>query len=74
MIKNLVSASLSYKAFHIIMDDEAKQVDIEPITRVEHIELNDLVGYDAAESQAVEESPRHLPRGSSMANNCLLLQ
>ena len=31
------------KAFHIIMDDEAKQVDIEPITRVEHIELSDLV-------------------------------
>ena len=41
------------KAFHIIMDDEAKQVDIEPITRVEHIELNDLVGYELQKAKLI---------------------
>ena len=44
------------KAFHIIMDDEAKQVDIEPITRVEHIELSDLVGYELQKAKLIENT------------------
>ena len=43
------------KAFHIIMDDEAKQVDIEPITRVEHIELSDLVGYELQKAKLLRD-------------------
>ncbi len=38
------------------MDDEAKQVDIEPITRVEHIELSDLVGYELQKAKLIENT------------------
>ena len=58
------------KAFHIIMDDEAKQVDIEPITRVEHIELNDLVGYELAKQKLIDNTEAFV--NGKQANNCLL--
>ena len=58
------------KAFHIIMDDEAKQVDIEPITRVEHIELNDLVGYELQKAKLIENTEAFIE--GRAANNCLL--
>ena len=58
------------KAFHIIMDDEAKQVDIEPITRVEHIELSDLVGYELQKAKLIENTEAFIE--GRAANNCLL--
>ena len=58
------------KAFHIIMDDEAKQVDIEPITRVEHIELSDLVGYELAKQKLIDNTEAFV--NGKQANNCLL--
>ena len=58
------------KAFHIIMDDEAKQVDIEPITRVEHIKLSDLVGYELQKAKLIENTEAFIE--GRAANNCLL--
>ena len=58
------------KAFHIIMDEEAKQVDIEPITRVEHIKLNDLVGYELQKAKLIENTEAFIE--GRAANNCLL--
>lgn len=58
------------KAFHIIMDEEAKQVDIEPITRVEHIELSDLVGYELQKAKLIENTEAFIE--GRAANNCLL--
>ena len=58
------------KAFHIIMDDEAKQVDIEPITRVEHIELNDLVGYELQKAKLIENTEAFIERARGKQLSC----
>ena len=50
--------------------DEAKQVDIEPITRVEHIELSDLVGYELQKAKLIENTEAFIE--GRAANNCLL--
>lgn len=53
------------------MDDEAKQVDIEPITRVEHIELSDLVGYELQKAKLIENTEAFI-EGAARQTTCLL--
>lgn len=58
------------KAFHIRMDEGASQVDIEPITRVEHISLDDLVGYELQKAKLIENTEAFIE--GRAANNVLL--
>lgn len=58
-----------HKAFRITHDKEG-QVVIEPITRIAHVRLEDLVGYEIPKKQLIENTEAFV-RGRK-ANNCLL--
>lgn len=57
-----------HKAFRIVKKEE--KVDIEPITRIAHVHLDDLVGYEIAKKKLVNNTEAFV-RGKE-ANNCLL--
>ncbi len=58
------------KAFHIRMDEEGHSVSIEPITRVEHVSLEDLVGYELQKAKLIENTEAFIE--GRAANNVLL--
>ena len=58
-----------HKAFRIAHDDNGKVV-IEPITRIAHVQLDDLVGYEIPKKKLIENTEAFV-RGRK-ANNCLL--
>ena len=58
-----------HKAFRIRRDNEGR-VEIEPITRIAHVQLDDLVGYEIAKKKLIDNTEAFV-RGRK-ANNCLL--
>ncbi|MBQ0001532.1 MAG: ATP-binding protein [Clostridiales bacterium] len=58
-----------HKAFRLNHDDSGKVV-IEPITKIAHVQLDDLVGYEIPKRQLVENTEAFLK--GKKANNCLL--
>lgn len=58
------------KAFHISMNEDSPKASIEPITRVEHIYLEDLVGYEMQKAKLVENTESFIE--GRAANNVLL--
>lgn len=58
------------KAFHIKMEGTDGPVRIEPITRVEHITLDDLVGYELQKAKLIENTDAFIE--GRAANNVLL--
>lgn len=58
-----------HKAFRIHHDLSGK-IMIEPITRIAHVKLDDLVGYELAKKKLIENTEAFV-RGRK-ANNCLL--
>lgn len=58
------------KAFHICMEENEQHARIEPITRVEHISLDDLVGYEIQKKKLIENTEAFIE--GRAANNCLL--
>lgn len=58
-----------HKAFRVDKDREGNTV-IEPITRIAHVQLDDLVGYELAKKKLIENTEAFV-RGRK-ANNCLL--
>lgn len=58
------------KAFHISMDENSPKALIEPITRVEHIYLEDLVGYEMQKAKLIENTEAFIE--GRAANNVLL--
>lgn len=58
------------KAFHICMEENEHHARIEPITRVEHISLDDLVGYEIQKKKLIENTEAFIE--GRAANNCLL--
>lgn len=58
------------KAFHIRMEGTDGPIRIEPITRVEHITLDDLVGYELQKAKLIENTEAFIE--GRAANNVLL--
>lgn len=58
-----------HKAFRV-EHDEKDEVVIAPITRIAHVQLDDLVGYEIAKKKLIENTEAFV-RGRK-ANNCLL--
>ena len=58
-----------HKAFRIGHDEDGK-VEIQPITRIAHVKLEDLVGYEIPKQKLIENTEAFV-RGRK-ANNCLL--
>ena len=58
-----------HKAFRIV-HEEGQTAAIEPITRVAHIRLDDLVGYETAKRKLIENTEAFV--AGRKANNCLL--
>lgn len=58
------------KAFHINMNENSGRAVIEPITRVEHIGLEDLVGYEMQKAKLIENTEAFIE--GRAANNVLL--
>lgn len=58
-----------HKAFRVAHDDNGKVV-IEPVTRIAHVQLDDLVGYEIPKKKLIENTEAFV-RGRK-ANNCLL--
>ena len=58
-----------HKAFRIVHKDGCT-AEIEPITRVAHITLDDLVGYETAKRKLIENTEAFV--SGKKANNCLL--
>lgn len=58
-----------HKAFRIAHDDNGKVV-IEPVTKIAHVRLEDLVGYEIPKKKLIENTEAFV-RGRK-ANNCLL--
>lgn len=58
-----------HKAFRVDHDENGKVV-IEPITRIAHVKLEDLVGYEIPKKKLIENTEAFV-RGRK-ANNCLL--
>ena len=58
------------KAFHINMNENSGRAGIEPITRVEHIGLEDLVGYEMQKAKLIENTEAFIE--GRAANNVLL--
>lgn len=58
-----------HKAFRID-HDEAGQVVIQPITRIAHVQLEDLVGYELAKKKLIYNTEAFVK--GRRANNCLL--
>lgn len=59
-----------HKAFRLRECEDGSQVIIEPITRVLHVKLDDLVGYEMAKKKLTENTEAFV--SGSKANNCLL--
>ena len=59
-----------HKAFRV-GHDENDNVEIQPITRIAHVKLEDLVGYEIPKQKLIENTEAFV-RGRK-ANNCLLL-
>jgi hypothetical protein len=58
-----------HKAFRIAHDEKGK-VLIEPITRIAHVKLEDLVGYEIPKQKLIENTEAFVH--GKQANNCLL--
>jgi predicted AAA+ superfamily ATPase len=58
-----------HKAFRIMHDADGKP-DLEPITRIAHVKLDDLVGYEIAKKKLIDNTEAFV--GGKEANNCLL--
>lgn len=58
-----------HKAFRLETDEEGRAV-IAPITRVLHVTLDDLVGYDMAKKKLIDNTEAFV--SGRHANNCLL--
>lgn len=58
-----------HKAFRLNHDDNGKVV-IEPITKIAHVKLDDLVGYEIPKRQLIENTEAFIH--GRKANNCLL--
>lgn len=58
------------KAFHICLEEDDHRARIEPITRVEHICLEDLVGYELQKARLIENTEAFIE--GRAANNVLL--
>lgn len=58
------------KAFQVVAGENGENPTIEPITRVEHISLNDLVGYERQKAKLIENTEAFIEGRPS--NNCLL--
>lgn len=58
-----------HKAFRV-NHDENDQVVIEPITRIAHVNLEDLVGYEIPKQKLIENTDAFVK--GKKANNCLL--
>ena len=57
-----------HKAFRVARDDDG--VHIVPITRIAHVHLDDLVGYEIAKKKLIENTEAFVE--GRKANNCLL--
>ena len=57
-----------HKAFRI--DDSVKPARIEPITKIAHVHLDDLVGYEIAKKKLIDNTEAFVE--GRPANNCLL--
>lgn len=58
-----------HKAFRVEHDEKGK-VLIEPITRIAHVRLNELVGYELQKQKLIENTESFV--NGRKANNCLL--
>ena len=58
-----------HKAFRIEHDEQGRVV-IAPITRIAHVQLEDLVGYESAKQKLIENTEAFV--AGRRANNCLL--
>ena len=58
-----------HKAFRIIHSADGRP-DLEPITRIAHVKLEDLVGYEIAKKKLVDNTEAFV--NGREANNCLL--
>ena len=58
------------KAFRIEEGTDLKTANIIPITRVEHVYLNDIIGYDLQKKKLIENTENFIK--GKPANNCLL--
>jgi len=58
-----------HKAFRIGHDEEGK-VEIQPITRIAHVKIDDLVGYEIAKKKLIDNTEAFVQ--GRPANNCLL--
>lgn len=58
-----------HKAFRIIHNEDG-QPDLEPITRIAHVKLDDLVGYEIAKKKLTDNTEAFVH--GKEANNCLL--
>lgn len=58
-----------HKAFRLNHDEKGKVV-IEPITKIAHVKLEDLVGYEIPKRQLIENTEAFIH--GKKANNCLL--
>lgn len=58
-----------HKAFRIV-HNAAGEPDLEPVTRIAHVKLSDLVGYEIAKKKLVDNTEAFV-KGRE-ANNCLL--
>ena len=57
-----------HKAFRIVHDEDG--VKIVPITRIAHVQLEDLVGYETAKQKLIDNTEAFIK--GKRANNCLL--
>ena len=59
------------KAFHLVeLQEGSGKAKIAPITRVEHVQLEDLVGYEIQKRKLIENTEAFIE--GRAANNCLL--
>ncbi len=58
-----------HKAFRILHDENGRP-DLEPVTRIAHVKLDDLVGYEIAKKKLIDNTEAFV-KGKE-ANNCLL--
>ena len=58
------------KAFRIEEGTDLKTANIIPITRVEHVYLNDIIGYDIQKKKLIDNTESFI--NGKPANNCLL--
>lgn len=59
-----------HKAFRVEEKEQGQGVDIVPITRIAHMHLDDLVGYEIAKKKLVDNTEAFV--SGRKANNCLL--